>query len=177
MVFLLQMLCVSFVKHLRYKLDDCLRIKQKKFKNVYIFTIFLMDKATLLEEFKRLEWGASTISKETGIPDSRIRMWYHKNVLPKQEDYQKLLELWDRIKKNPTYDFYWSEKVGNSVVNEADHDYSDKEYLFNRILELEKRVEEQSNYIKLLEEVNANLKTPVVSVQKTKNAGGQTSSK
>lgn len=65
-----------------------------------------MDSVTVLENLKQLEFSVKNISKLTGIPAGRIYQWYAKRGNPKYEDYNKLKDLYERMKPNPTNDFH-----------------------------------------------------------------------
>jgi hypothetical protein len=63
-----------------------------------------MDKHKVLEELKRLGFTPSKISKMADIPQGRIYKWYDGSGHPKVDDYNKLLDLYERMKPNPTND-------------------------------------------------------------------------
>jgi transcriptional regulator with XRE-family HTH domain len=63
-----------------------------------------MTKQETLDNLKELGFNVQKISELTGIPSGRIYKWYKGNGLPKLEDFQKLTELYDNMKPNPTND-------------------------------------------------------------------------
>ena len=64
-----------------------------------------MSKVELLEKIRQLGFSVKEISKHSKIPEARIYKWYKGTGLPKFEDYNKLLDLYEQFKKAPTNDF------------------------------------------------------------------------
>lgn len=106
-----------------------------------------MNKDELLDELKKLGFSVKNISELSQIPEARIYKWYKKKGLPKLDDYNKLKELYERMKPNPTLDFMKGDNTLN-LAAEDEAEYTPENYkviiklLKKNILRLETRNEE-----------------------------------
>lgn len=110
-----------------------------------------MTKREVLEKLEELGFGVKKISQLTGIPDARIYKWYKGKGLPKLEDFNKLKDLYKRMKPNPTNDFMGVEKDPKVIYELLDS--------YKETIRLQK---------KRIAELEAKARAPVV---KTKTGG------
>jgi len=65
-----------------------------------------MSKQEVLDKLEELGFNVQKISALTGIPSGRIYKWYDKKGAPKLVDFNKLKELYEKMKPKPTNDFH-----------------------------------------------------------------------
>ena len=100
-----------------------------------------MTQREVLDNLNNLGFNVRKIAELTGIPEARIYKWYSGAGLPKLDDFNKLKDLFERMKPNPTNDFgYINKEEALKLLNELIITQKQTIDLLNRhILELEEK--------------------------------------
>lgn len=120
-----------------------------------------MNKQEVLEKLEELGFNVQKISELTGIPSARIYKWYDKKGSPKLADFNKLKDLYEKMKPKPTNDFHCENK---NQAAEEQVPYLTAEEQIKLLKEVNEMKEQQIKQLKIeLDEY----KSKVVDVGKT----------